>query len=113
MAHIRVKKLHFEAAGQFRVSQDDLEKGRSVRVSVPQLNDSRCVEKVTGLTAEWAGTANGCRYGYEVARLQIAEGLVKKAQGEEIDVGASVLSDLNVSGCAAAPLRRQLVIAGD
>lgn len=63
--HITVKSMHFEAAAQYRLSQDDLEKSR---------------------------------YGDEIARLRIADGLAKKG----LDMGKknvvdSVLGDLKVS----------------
>lgn len=60
-----VKSMHFEAAAQFRLSQEDLEKNR---------------------------------YGDEIARLRVAEGLAKKG----LDIGKkgvsdSVIQDLKVS----------------
>ena len=63
-SHITVKQMHFEAAAQYRLSQEELEKSR---------------------------------YGTEVARLKVAEGLAKKG----LDVGKkgvaeSVVSDLRV-----------------
>lgn len=61
-----MKQLHFEAAAQYRLSQEELEKSR---------------------------------YGEEIARLRVAEGLTKKG----IDAGRrgvadSVLSETKVSG---------------
>lgn len=62
--HITIKQLHFEAAAQFRMSQEDLDKGR---------------------------------YGDEIARLRVAEGLAKKglAIGQR-GIADSVLSELKV-----------------
>jgi len=65
IAHLNVKQLHFEAAAQYRLSQEELEKSR---------------------------------YGEEIARLRVAEGLTKKG----IDAGRrgvadSVLSETKVS----------------
>ena len=57
--------MHFEAAAQYRLSQEDLEKSR---------------------------------YGEEIARLRVAEGLVKK--GLDVNkkgVSDAVISDLKVS----------------
>lgn len=57
--------MHFEAAAQFRLSIDDLEKSR---------------------------------YGEEIARLRVAEGLTKKGlDAGKRGVAESVLSDLKVS----------------
>jgi len=60
-----VKSMHFEAAAQYRLSQEDLEKNR---------------------------------YGSEISRLRVAEGLAKKG----LDAGKrgvvdSVVADLKVS----------------
>jgi programmed cell death 6-interacting protein len=64
MSHITVKQMHFEAAAQFRLSIDDLEKSR---------------------------------YGEEIARLRVAEGLTKKGlDAGKRGVAESVLSDLKV-----------------
>jgi programmed cell death 6-interacting protein len=52
--------MHFEAAAQYRLSQDDLEKSR---------------------------------YGEEIARLRVAEGLAKKG----LDVGKKGVSDAVIS----------------
>ncbi|OCF35794.1 pH-response regulator protein palA/RIM20 [Kwoniella heveanensis BCC8398] len=75
VAHITVKQMHFEAAAQYRLSQEDLEKSR---------------------------------YGEEIARLRVAEGLAKK--GLEVGkkgVADSVLSDLkNLHGAVKAALDR-------
>ena len=51
-----MKQLHFEAAAQYRLSQEDLEKSR---------------------------------YGEEIARLRVAEGLTKKG----IDAGKKTVAD--------------------
>ena len=64
ISHITVKQLHFEAAANYRLSQEDLERSR---------------------------------YGVEVARLKVADGLAKKG----LDVGKkgvaeAVMSDLRV-----------------
>ncbi|BEI84836.1 hypothetical protein CcaverHIS002_0502370 [Cutaneotrichosporon cavernicola] len=58
--HVLVKANHFEAAAQYRQSQDDLEKGR---------------------------------YGQEIARLRVAEGLAKKG----LDAGRKGVSEAVVS----------------
>lgn len=56
--------MHFEAAAQFRLSQEDLEKGR---------------------------------YGEEIGRLKVAEGLAKKGlDAARKGVADSVVSDLKV-----------------
>jgi len=65
ISHITVKQMHFEAAAQYRMSQEELEKSR---------------------------------YGTEVSRLKVAEGLAKKG----LDVGKknvaeAVVSDLRVN----------------
>ncbi|OWZ77273.1 pH-response regulator protein palA/RIM20 [Cryptococcus neoformans Bt85] len=61
-AHINVKQMHFEAAAQFRLSQEDLEKSR---------------------------------YGEEIGRLKVAEGLAKKGlDAARKGVADSVVSDL-------------------
>jgi programmed cell death 6-interacting protein len=54
--HLTVKQYHFEAAAQYRLSQEDLEKSR---------------------------------YGEEIARLRVAEGLTKKG----IDAGRRGVAD--------------------
>ncbi|CAD6580577.1 MAG: pH-response regulator protein palA/rim20 [Tremellales sp. Tagirdzhanova-0007] len=64
ISHITVKQLHFEAAANYRLSQEDLERSR---------------------------------YGVEVARLKVADGLAKKG----LDVGKkgvaeAVMSDLRM-----------------
>ncbi|WRT68722.1 pH-response regulator protein palA/RIM20 [Kwoniella shivajii] len=75
IAHITVKQSHFEAAAQYRLSQEDLEKSR---------------------------------YGEEIARLRVAEGLAKKG----LDVGKkgvadSVISDLkNLQAAVKSSLER-------
>lgn len=56
-----VKQMHFEAAAQFRLSKDDLEKSR---------------------------------YGDEIARLRVAEGLAKKGLDAKKGVADNVISDL-------------------
>lgn len=57
--------MHFEAAAQYRLSQESLEKGR---------------------------------YGEEIARLKVAEGLAKKGlDAGKRGVGDAVVSDLKVS----------------
>ncbi|WVO14605.1 pH-response regulator protein palA/RIM20 [Cryptococcus depauperatus] len=62
IAHITMKSLHFEAAAQYRLSQEDLEKSR---------------------------------YGEEIARLKIAEGLCKKGiDAVRKGVADSVVADL-------------------
>lgn len=62
-----VKSMHFEAAAQFRLSQEDLEKNR---------------------------------YGPEISRLRVAEGLAKKGlDAGRKGVTESVLADLKVRGC--------------
>lgn len=56
ISHMTVKKMHFEAAAQYRLSQEDLAKNR---------------------------------YGSEIARLRVAEGLAKKG----LDAGRKGVSD--------------------
>ncbi|ORX38229.1 BRO1-like domain-domain-containing protein [Kockovaella imperatae] len=56
VAHITIKQMHFEAAAQYRLSQEDLEKNR---------------------------------YGEEIARLRVAEGLTKKG----LDMGKSGVAE--------------------
>ncbi|WOO78376.1 pH-response regulator protein palA/RIM20 [Vanrija pseudolonga] len=73
--HIAIKQLHFEAAAQFRMSQEDLDKGR---------------------------------YGDEIARLRVAEGLAKKglAIGQR-GIADSVLSELkNLQAAVKSGLER-------
>lgn len=64
IAHITVKSLHFEAAAQYRLSKDELEKSR---------------------------------YGEEIARLRVAEGLAKKGLDMKKGVVENVMEDLRVS----------------
>ncbi|EIW68315.1 hypothetical protein TREMEDRAFT_63488 [Tremella mesenterica DSM 1558] len=75
LSHITVKQMHFEAAAQYRLSQDDLE--------------SR-------------------RYGHEITRLRIAEGLAKKGlEASKKGVADAVLSDLkNLSAAVKSNLER-------
>ncbi|RSH85698.1 pH-response regulator protein palA/rim20 [Saitozyma podzolica] len=61
IAHITIKQHHFEAAAQYRLSKEDLEKAR---------------------------------YGDEIARLRVAEGLAKKGLDSRKGVADSVVSDL-------------------
>ncbi|WWC71251.1 pH-response regulator protein palA/RIM20 [Kwoniella pini CBS 10737] len=75
IAHITVKQNHFEAAAQYRLSQEDLEKSR---------------------------------YGEEIARLRVAEGLAKKGlEAGKKGVADSVISDLkNLQAAVKAALDR-------
>ncbi|KAK6911000.1 pH-response regulator protein palA/RIM20 [Kwoniella mangroviensis CBS 8507] len=75
IAHITVKQCHFEAAAQYRLSQEDLEKSR---------------------------------YGEEIARLRVAEGLAKKGlEAGKKGVADSVLSDLkNLQSAVKSSLER-------
>lgn len=64
IAHITVKQMHFEAAAQYRLSQEDLDKSR---------------------------------YGEEIARLRVAEGLAKKGLDTgKRGVADAVIADLRV-----------------
>lgn len=56
--------MHFEAAAQYRLSQEDLEKSR---------------------------------YGEEIGRLKVAEGLAKKGLDARKGVAEAVVADLRVS----------------
>ena len=56
--------MHFEAAAQYRLSQEDLEKSR---------------------------------YGHEIGRLKVAEGLAKKGLDAKKGVAEAVVADLKVS----------------
>ncbi|WVW85259.1 pH-response regulator protein palA/RIM20 [Kwoniella bestiolae CBS 10118] len=75
ISHITVKQCHFEAAAQYRLSQEDLEKSR---------------------------------YGEEIARLRVAEGLAKKGlEAGKKGVADSVLSDLkNLQSAVRSALER-------
>jgi programmed cell death 6-interacting protein len=94
-----VKKLHFEAAAQYRISQEDLEKGR--RVDTPH-----------GTYSTYQLTRSSMdRYGEEIARLQIAEGLTKKAISEARNgVADTVLSDLKVIDMTFQLSSRMLIL---
>ncbi|KAJ9095781.1 hypothetical protein QFC20_006576 [Naganishia adeliensis] len=74
-SHVTVKRYHFEAAAQYRLSMDDLEKGR---------------------------------YGEEIARLQLAETMAKKAlDAVKPGLGGAVTSDLkSLQGILASSLKR-------
>ncbi|KAJ9125522.1 hypothetical protein QFC22_000483 [Naganishia vaughanmartiniae] len=74
-SHVTVKRYHFEAAAQYRLSMDDLEKGR---------------------------------YGDEIARLQLAETLAKKAlDAVKPGLSTAVSSDLrSLQGILASSLKR-------
>ena len=64
IAHITVKQMHFEAAAQYRMSQDALHRSK---------------------------------YGEEIARLRVAEGLAKKGvDASRRGVAEAVVSDLKV-----------------
>ena len=64
VSHITIKQMHFEAAAQYRLSQEDLEKNR---------------------------------YGEEIARLRVAEGLAKKGLDmSKSGVADAVIQDLKV-----------------
>ncbi|WWC90377.1 pH-response regulator protein palA/RIM20 [Kwoniella dendrophila CBS 6074] len=75
ISHITVKQSHFEAAAQYRLSQEDLEKSR---------------------------------YGEEIARLRVAEGLTKKGlDAGKKGVADSVISDLkNLQSAIKSSLER-------
>ncbi|WWD19366.1 pH-response regulator protein palA/RIM20 [Kwoniella shandongensis] len=75
IAHITVKQMHFEAAAQYRLSQEDLEKSK---------------------------------YGEEIARLRVAEGLAKKGlDAGRKGVADAVVSDLkNLQGAVKSALER-------
>jgi programmed cell death 6-interacting protein len=69
-----VKQLHFEAAAQYRLSQEDLEKSR---------------------------------YGEEIARLRVAEGLTKKGlDAGKKGVADSVVSETKVSSLVTVTCKR-------
>lgn len=55
-----VKKLHFEAAAQYRISQEDLEKGRSVASDALFCSEKSCADPALKV---WRGnrTAAACR----------------------------------------------------
>ncbi|KAJ9109194.1 hypothetical protein QFC21_000523 [Naganishia friedmannii] len=76
-SHVTVKRYHFEAAAQYRLSMDDLEKGR---------------------------------YGDEIARLQLAETLAKKAlDAVKPGLSTAVASDLrSLQGILASSLKRAI-----
>lgn len=62
-----MKQHHFEAAAQYRMSKEDV---------------------------------NKARYGVEISRLRVAEGLVKKGLSNTRGVAESVVSDMKVSWVA-------------
>ncbi|GHJ85349.1 hypothetical protein NliqN6_1751 [Naganishia liquefaciens] len=76
-SHVTVKRYHFDAAAQYRLSMDDLEKGR---------------------------------YGEEIARLQQAESLAKKAlEAVKPGLGGAVTSDLkSLQAILASSLKRAI-----
>lgn len=67
ISHISIKQIHFEAAAQYRMSKEELNKSK---------------------------------YGIEIARLRVAEGLAKKGLSNTRGVADSVTSDLKVGSSA-------------
>jgi programmed cell death 6-interacting protein len=94
LSYLAIKSLHFSAVAQYRKSVDDL--GANRLVSFAHVDGPPLLIDTFG------------RYGDELGRLEVADGLVKKAMAvPKRGVADSVLRDLKVSVAVSHIVKHQ------